>query len=229
MSAQIIRHERLRCPEQFNRRLGEIFGRNRFGEPFFRFIWGQTETYDISTLHGYSKKLIGHGEPCWIVQKWLPPEMFGIPEMYYYFTRDPDHPELAMLGEYPQFGRYETVTPLRTRRYDQETNSIVVETLPLDWDMVERVIPVLIAAQELTYWQAKAAQQAMEEEENLRVVMEIADRMDDARRRLEPTSYRDQQNRTALIDRKMAEIEQQWKRMGVGRPGWNPPKGFFQN
>jgi len=49
---QITKAERLTCPPEFQSCLTDIFGVNVFGEPNFKILWGQTETYDYATLSG---------------------------------------------------------------------------------------------------------------------------------------------------------------------------------
>lgn len=199
---------------------------NRFGDPLFRIIWGQTETMQIAGKWGYEEKLVGNNQPCWILQRWMPPETYGTPEMYYTLTADPET-GLAMLGEYPELGRYETVVILQEKKYDPTTRQLHIETLPMNTDIVERLMGVCMASQEMTYWERKAAKEAEEAYENAQIVSEIADRLYDSLPGFYgPVSYAGLQNRTALIDRKAAEIEQRWKQMDLRR---QPMRGIFQN
>ena len=217
--------ERLECPEGVTRFLTDVFGVNRFGEPLFRIIWGQTETMQVAGRWGYEDKLIGHNQPCWILQRWMPPELYGTPEMYYTLTADPGT-GLAMLGEYPEQGRYETIVMLQEKRYDSSTGQLIIETIPLNEEIVERLMYVCIAAQEMTAWERKAAQDAQEAYDNTQAVAKISDRLFDSLPSFYgPTSYANMRNRTSLIDRKASEIEQQWKQMNLRR---QPVRGMFQ-
>jgi hypothetical protein len=224
---RIGRSERLHCPEEFTSLLGEIFGVNPFGEPNFRIVWGQTETFDAADGDGYQQRLIGLNQPCWILQRWLPPECYDTPDIYYRVTADPES-GLPMLGEYPEFGRYETITPFMLKRYNPETKSLEIKTLPLDWEIIERAIPILFASEQMTEAERLAAQNQREEEENAAIVTEIAERLADSLPTFYgPTSFADQRNRTALIDRKKAEIERAWKQLGIHKRR-NPKRGFYQ-
>lgn len=227
MTCQIVKSERLECPPEFQAYLTDIFGVNEFGSPYFRIIWGQTETYQAATAHGYEQRLIGHNQPAWIIQKWLPPDCYGMPETYYWINADYES-GLCLLGEYPEFGRYETIQPLASKKYDPATNELIVETIPLDWEIIERVIPVLVASQELTYWQRKTAIEDMEAAENAQKVSEIADRlMDSLPSFYGPTSYNKQAIRTSVLDRKMFEIQQVWSKHRV-QERRQPRRGFHQ-
>lgn len=219
--------ERLKCPEMFQDLITTRFGVNRYGGPNFRLIWGQTDTYDIATHHGYMPRLHGNNQPCWILQRWVAPEMYGTPEVYYALTADKET-GLAMLGEYPEFGRYETVTQFMRREYNEQTQRLDIHTIPLDWTIIERLIPVMLKAQEITYWEQRAAVEQEEAEENARQVDMIASRLyDDLPSFYGPVSYAGQRTRTALIDRKKAQIEQEWRRR-ERMLRHQPRRGFYQ-
>jgi len=226
---QITKAERLTCPPEFQSCLTDIFGVNVFGEPNFKILWGQTETYDYATLSGgYDKRLYGHGKPCWLIAQWMPPEKYFTPELYYFMMADPDS-GLALLGEYPQFGRYEPVVTFLLERFNEETNALEIETVPLDWDILEKAMPVILAAQELTYWQLKEAQEEQERQENSAIVSQIADELYDRMPTFYgPTSYAQQRNRTPLLRQKEEEILRVWQRERVSRRR-QPKRGFFQN
>lgn len=200
---------------------------NCFGEPLFRIIWGQTETMQVASEYGYEHKLIGHNQPCWILQKWMPPEAYGTPDTYYALTAD-QLTGLPLLGEYPEFGRYETLVTFSSKRYDPMTNELIIDTIPLDWEIIERAIPALLASQEMTYWEVRAAQEAEEAYENACVVSEISDRLHDQLPTFYgPTSHAQIGNRTALIDRKMAQIDREWRKRAADLK-LPPRKGFYQ-
>jgi hypothetical protein len=221
--------ERLHCPAEFQDYLTHIFGVNHFGGPMFRIVWGQTETFQMAAADGsgYVEKLIGNGKPVWLLQRWMPPEAFGTTELYYRFTADPET-GLALLGEYPDFGRYETMITFESKHYDPATNQLVIETIPLDWEIIERAIPLLMQSQELTYWQIRAALEEQERLEEQAIVAEIADRLSDSLPNFYgPVSYAGQANRTALIDRKKEQIERDWRKRGKALRQ-EPARGFFQ-
>lgn len=218
--------ERLECPPEFQRHLADIFGVNRFGEPLFRFIWGQTETETMLTPQGYYEPiLLGHNQPCWILQQWDAPELYGPPEVFYYLNTDLDTGLPVMA--YPEFGRYRDVITFMSKRYIPATKQLVIETIPLDWMLIDRAIPLLIKSLEMSGALKESMRAQQEETEEAAKVEEIADRLDDALPSFYgPVSHAQIGNRTALIDRKMAQIEQQWKRFNLRK---RPMKGFFQN
>lgn len=211
-------------PEFFQDLITTRFGRNQFGGPNFKIVWGQTETYEMATPYGYRPKLMGNNDPCWMLVRWTPPEMYGTPEVYYALTADAET-GLAMLGEYPEFGRYEILTKFLRREYNPDTQQLEIHTIPLDWNLIESLIPVMLASQEMTYWEQRAAIEQEEAEENARQVDMIASRLyDDLPMFYGPMSYAGQRNRTALIDRKSEQIEKVWRRFNHHRPR----RGFFQ-
>jgi len=217
--------ERLTCPAEFQQHLTDIFGVNCFGDAIFRIVWAQTESVKVATPRGMEDRLVGHNQPCWLLQRWMAPELYGTPELYYWLNSDPAT-GLPINGEYPELGRYETIITFLHRSIDSG-GALVIETIPLDWEVIERAIPVLLASNEMTYWQQKAAIESQEAWENAQLVQQIADRLhDDLPTFYGPVSYAGQGNRTALIDRKKAEIESKWKQMGGKR--YRPQRGFFQ-
>jgi hypothetical protein len=223
MSASIGKYERLECPAEFQQFITDIFGVNYFGMPNFDIVWGQTATYVRATRHGYRDGLVGHGNPAWIIRQWMAPEFYGRPETYYYFTADPET-GLSLLGEYPEFGRYEVLVPLMSKRMDG--NELVVETLPLDWEIIERVMPVLMAAQALTALQLKAAVEANEARENAEEVAKIADELfDELPSFYGPVSFADQRDRTSKIDRMKEKISRDWAKRDTRK---QPARGFYQ-
>ena len=200
---------------------------NRFGAPNFRMVWGQTETYEAASQYGYVQKLKGNNDPCWMLLKWTAPEMYGTPEVYYALTADAET-GLAMLGEYPEFGRYEVLTKFIRREYNSDTQELEIHTIPLDWKLIESLIPVMLASQEMTYWEQRAMIEQEEAEENARQVDMIASRLyDDLPAFYGPTSHAARINKTALIDRKKEQIEREWtRRLKYLRQ--QPRRGFYQ-
>jgi hypothetical protein len=219
--------ERIECPPDFQQYITDIFGVNRFGGPLFRFIWGQSETEHRLTIHGtYEPKLIGHNQPCWILQMWEGPEIFGTPDYFYYANRDQETG--LPLMEYPEFGRYQDLATFLFRNFDAKTKDLRIETITLDWVIIDRAMPLMIQALDMSEYHKQLAREQQEAWENMKLVEQIADRLhDDLPTFYGPVSYAGQRNRTALIDRKRAEIERKWKQMGAGKR--QPQRGFFQD
>jgi hypothetical protein len=224
----IGKHEAIECPAEFQDYLKDIFGVNHFGDALVRIIWGQTETWIcLSAAGGYEERYIGHGQPCWIIQRWRAPEIFGTPEAYFQLMGDPET-GCGLIGEYPQFGMYETVTPLMHREYNTRTQELEIRTVPLDWELIEKAIPLLEQAEAMSEAERQEALAAAERAENARIVQQIADRLyDELPSFYGPTSHAQIASRTALITRKMVEVEKKWKQMGPRRRR-QPMRGMFQ-
>ena len=217
--------EKLTCPPEFQQHLTDIFGVNRFGDPLFRFIWGQTESeVMLNSLGYYEERLVGANSPCWILQQWHPPEEYGPPEVFYYLYTDLDCGLPVM--EYPEFGRYHDLVSFLGKNYNAETKELEITTIPLDWVLIDRAIPLMIKSLELSDAMKKSISDEARIAEETAQVQLIADMLAD---RLPtfygPTSYAKQDNRTALLDRKKAEIEQEWKRRNLRE---QPMRGFWQ-
>lgn len=192
----------------------------------FRIRWGQTDVMQVANGdgRGYIDFLTGFGQPCWIIQQWEPPEKFGMPATYY--RRNREETGLCMTGEYPHRGRYKTLQPLMLKRFDETNNQLVFETLPLDWEIIERVVPVLIQALGASEEEVERAYQQQQADDNAELIEKIADELYD---RLPtfygPTSYADQAVRTSVIQRKMDQIEKVWKQQSKEH---RPMRGFYQ-
>ncbi len=118
---QIIR-ERHETPEEVARRLETAGGRNRFGEPNYRVIWGWNR---LAWIGGKFEDRDAHGdlvrevvelrlEPKypqvnrWHVERWVPPEVYGLPREWYANTVETANGvSVPALGPYPERGEYE--------------------------------------------------------------------------------------------------------------------------
>src|SRR5580700_7696778 len=112
--------EQLQCPPEFQQFITDRFGVNQFGEPLFRISWSKVN-------------------PCWNIERWMPPETYGTAEMYSALFKGPDGEPIY--GEYPWKGRYETIQPLLLKKYNEATKELEVTTLALDWNIIEMAIP----------------------------------------------------------------------------------------
>lgn len=105
--------ERRDAPRELQNRLTLVGGRNVYGEPRLRLVWGWTPMELI-----YSQKR-GHYERRpkyflkthrWHVEQWFPAEYYGTPDMWrWQFTTNVDGMEIDLLGPYPARGGYEHV------------------------------------------------------------------------------------------------------------------------
>lgn len=217
--------EHIECSPDFAQDIADLFGVNYLGEPMFRFIWGQTETEVQLTPQGnYEERFIGHNQPCWILQMWEPAETYGPPEVFYYLNTDTDYGLPVMA--YPEFGRYKEISTFLFKQYDPTTQQLNLSTITLDWATLDRLVPLLLASLSMSIEMIRARLEEIEAEEETAKVQEIADRLDNELPNFYgPVSYAGQANRTALIDRKMAEIENIWRKHNLRRP---PMRGLFQ-
>ena len=221
---QIKGRERLHCPPEYQAAITKRFGLNRFNDPNFRLVWGQTETVTAAGLNGYEERLLCSGQPCWNVLRWKAPEVYGTPETWYAQNYD-EQTGLCLLGPYPEKGRYEVAVPLM--RKEVVNGNLVVEALPLNYSILDIVIPLLVQAEKISWLERKLAQEEEQKQENARIVNMIAERMDDALPSFYgPISYAGQGNRTSLIDRKVAQLEQVIRRNPAAL---RPRRGFVQH
>jgi hypothetical protein len=228
-----ITGERRKCPAEFQDRLTRNFGKNQFGSPRFKIVWGQSQFIRLGNLWrdkngrervGYRDRYQAHGMPCWVIMRWQPPTKYGSPNIYYansYMaaaTHDDgekqyDSPEgFYVTGEYPWRGRYEIVQALISK--EMVDGKLVVTHFPLSHFLIDRLIPMMLAFERLTAEEqavAKAATKAAEEKETTEF---IADYMEESLPRWwGPVSYGGQGIRTSLLDRKMHQISQVWDHM----------------
>ena len=117
MSSPTDKYQTYLCPEEFQERLTEIGGVNRYDEPNFILVWSQGgglnsmyraggawEVDGLPSFIGYRDLLIGGGVPCWALLQWHDASEYGTPEMYYVQNLDEDT-QLQTLVEFPYNGR----------------------------------------------------------------------------------------------------------------------------
>jgi len=192
----------------------------------FRIVWGQTERAMRSSLDGkgYEERLVCSGIPCWNIMRWIPPESFGSPEVYYSLTYDSET-GLHDTGEYPWEGRYEVLQPLMHRSFNEDKTEMAVDALPLTYRIIELLIPVLTRANRVSYWETKAAQDEIQRIENTQAVGRITDRMIEAMPAyIGPVSFGGQGNKNGSFQRRVEAVERSWK--DYGKRSWK--KGFGQ-
>jgi hypothetical protein len=130
-------------PADVVHRLTAAGGRNRFGEPNFRAVWGwcrlgwiggKWEDRDSQTGELVRETVGVRLEPKyipfdrWHIERWCPQEMYGSPEEWQEQTAElVDGKTVAALGPYPSRGEYEHVFTLEGRRgeFVQLTPAIV--------------------------------------------------------------------------------------------------------
>jgi hypothetical protein len=231
VSGRITGAERIPEPREINDAIAGIYGRNPFGGGLFRFVWGQSETISVRGNEGkYRDMLVGHNKPAWLLQRWCAPELFWTPELYYKMSCDDSG--LSLTGEYPQFGQYHTIiTFIENKIVDGE---LVIETIPLSFEIVESLIPVLDAVIHMTQAEMLAAAEQMEARENAEKVLAIVDRLEEAIPAFYgAVSYAGQTNRTGSaftreVEKKKKQIERVWNKKRVAERRPKPMRGFYQ-
>jgi hypothetical protein len=231
VSGRITGSERIPEPTEINEALAGIYGRNPFGGGLYRVVWGQTEVMHVRGMDKrYTEMLVGHDKPIWLLQRWCSPEMFWTPELYYEMSADDDG--LSLTGEYPQFGRYDTFVSFMSRRI--EGDELIIETIPLSFEILESLIPVLEQATQLTMAELEQTRSEMEARENAAKVELIANRLEEALpQRYSAISFSGQTNRTGSewsrrVERKRKEIAANWKKRKLFERRPRPMLGFYQ-
>lgn len=118
---QVIRETKT-APAEIQGRVTLAGGRNRFGEPNFRVVWGWSRLawiggkWEDRDSEGrlirevvelrHEPKYLPHDR--WHVERWLPPEAYGSPESWYRQTMEGSGVEsVPALGPYPSRGDWE--------------------------------------------------------------------------------------------------------------------------
>ena len=125
----VVLRETHNAPEHVARVLELAGGRNRFGEPNYRAIWGWDR---LAWIGGKFEDRDEHGallrervelrrEPKypqvnrWHIERWVPPETYGSPRDWYSQTIEyADGQSIPALGPYPSRGDYEHCFTLET-------------------------------------------------------------------------------------------------------------------
>lgn len=218
-------YEQYQCPEEFQERLNEVGGLNRYDEPNFVLVWGQggdnRALYRAGALwtppnqpsySGYRDLLVGGGTPGWCLLQWQDPMEYGTPEAWYVQNYDPDT-HLQTLGEYPYSGRYRLLYNLRWM--ERTKDGFRFEIMPLNSYLIESIVPIIMAAKEISWEKTKAAMEDMKEKEEKQQLATIENAMRSAALPWKgaPVSYGKQGCRTALVDKKITQMTQNWNRI----------------
>lgn len=210
------KREQYQCPPEFQERLTRIGGVNRYGEPNFLIVWGQSWTVrrggtweqdDGTYFRGY-RDVLEDGRPCWILKKWNAPEIYGSP-MLWFLQNLEESSGLQILGDYPWRGQYETVQPFVWK--GMVNGRLVVERMPLNSMILDLVVPIILKCKEATFLQKKAAIQEMEARKDRDELRSVEAKRHDAKMAFRgPVSFARQGCRTSLVDRKVYAIQQHW-------------------
>ncbi len=119
------------APALISQRVARVGGLNGFGEPNFRVVWGGSR---LAWIGGRWTDRDAHGNVIretielrrapkyflrerWHIERWLPPEAYGSPEMWRAQTTEvEDGVSIPALGPYPSRGDYEHCFTLASAR-----------------------------------------------------------------------------------------------------------------
>jgi hypothetical protein len=175
---------RRECPQWFQDRLTRVGGTNKYGEPKFKLVWGESETmrdggyFQRDGYLGYRDVLSLGGEATWALMMWEPAEKFGTPYRWYKDNTD-EHTGLVTLGQYPHRGRYRVIRKLIHRELvDGEWLTARMEPTHFILDVMVPLIEGWNRISDAERLQIIKEEQAKEEAEADRV---LADAMDGVR------------------------------------------------
>jgi hypothetical protein len=224
MSHQTDNYQQYQCPEEFQERLNEVGGYNRYDQPNFIIRWGQGGEPECTfrsggawhvdgqpSYTGYRDLLVGGGTPCWMLMQWEDAVVYGTPESYYVANYDAET-NLQDLGEYPYQGKYKLLYNLCWR--DMSQGKMKIEAMPLNSFLIDTVVPIIIAAKDIALVKVKEAVRLQKEKDDQADVNLIEDAMRDASLSFKgPVSYARQGCRTSLIDKKVEQMTRHWNSM----------------
>lgn len=215
-------------PQEWLDHLRYLGGENRYGEANFTLGWAQSTTYiaggiwsvDESYYKGYRELLSGSGEPCWALYSWHAPEEYGTPESHYVQNYD-EASGLQQLGEYPYFGRFEILYNLRWREH--EGGKITFHTIPLNTTTFDAIVPIILAAKEVSLEKRKAAILEQKAREDALETAEIERHLRDGALPLHSAvSFTKQGIRSSVIDQKMLKLRETWNSVARNAANFRP-------
>jgi hypothetical protein len=216
MSWTIPGMERRECPREYQEQVTAIGGKNRYGGPNFKIVWGQNEVdlaygVDANGKRGQFQILKHGGIPAWFVDVWKAPECLGTPETWYQLTWD-WQADAPAIGPYPERGLYFPASfNLFTRRV--ENNTLIIDAMPLTHWIIDLIIPNLLKEQDITFTQRMAATRNRMLMERQRAAKQIFDAYMDAAPAFGGVAGSYESNR----ERWMERVQQQQQGMKISR------------
>jgi hypothetical protein len=218
------RAEKNICPPEYQARLTDVGGMNRYDEPNFVLVWAQGGdqrgytrtggcwTVDEASVVGYRWLNLGSNQPCWSLLQWHDAIEYGTPEIYYMQNYD-ETTNLQYLGEYPYSGRYEGLYNLGY--LEREQDKMVYHAMPLCARLIDEMLPVIMAAKFVSLEKKKAFHEDMKERDERSKLSEIERSMRDAALpfRGNAISYVRQGIRTPAVDKKVQEMQKNWNEL----------------
>jgi hypothetical protein len=160
---------RRECPFWFQERLAQVGGRNPYGEPRFKLVWGESETmrdggyFVKDDYEGYRDVPAIGGEACWAIVMWEPAEKFGTAYQWYRDNRD-ELTGLVTLGQYPYRGRYRVIRKLIHR--EMVNGEWLTTRMEPTHFILEIMIPLIVMWNRFTNEQRmKVVEEDLEKEE----------------------------------------------------------------
>jgi hypothetical protein len=212
------------CPQEFQERLTEVGGRNRYDQPNFLVVWGQGGQDECLyragghwhvdgevSFKGYRDLLVGGGTPSWCLLQWQDAINFGTPESFYVSMLD-DETNLSDLGEYPYRGKYVLLYNMCWR--DMQDGKMKIEAMPLNSFILNFVVPIILEARDISWAKTQEAMKGIKEKEDAADMTMVEDAMRDASVAFKgPVSYARQGCRTHFIDKKVEAMTKNWNKM----------------
>ena len=230
-------YQQYMCPQEFQDRLNEVGGFNRYDEPNFKIVWSQGgepdalyraggywEAPNQPTYKGYRDLLVGGGTPSWCLLQWQDAIEYGTPELYYMQNYD-EGTGLQILGEYPYSGRYRVLYNLRWM--ERGKNSLKFEAMPLNSYLIDTIVPIIMEAKEISWEKTKAVLADLKAREEKAQLAKIEDAMLSSALPFKgaPVSYSRQGCRTALVDKKIEAMQRNWNKIMSRASGLAGSKG----
>jgi hypothetical protein len=224
MSSLTDSYQQYQAPEWFSEELRRIGGENPYGDPMYIVRWGMGGEDEClyraggswhvegqPSFTGYRNLLLGGGTPSWMLMQWQPPINFGTPESFYVSMYD-EETGLSDLGEFPYSGKYVLLYNMCWR--DMQDGKMHIEGMPLNSQILDLIVPIIMQAGEISWERTKAALKDMQEKDDAADLTMIEDCMRDAQLAFKgPVSYARQGCRTSIIDKKMEQMTRQWNKM----------------
>ncbi len=224
MSSLTDTYQQYQCPDEFQQRLTEVGGINRYDQPNFIIRWGQGgedectlrsggywDVEGLPSYHGYRDILVGGGTGSWLLMQWEDAVAYGTPESFYVGNYD-EQSGLQNLGEYPYSGKYKLLYNMCWR--DMQNGKLKIEGMPLNSFILDTVVPIILEAKEISWEKTKAALKEMQEKDDANDLTMIEDAMRDSAVAFKgPSSYAKQGCRTWHIDKKIEQMTRNWNKM----------------
>ena len=209
MSWKLGSEERLICPEEFQERLVQVGGVNRYEDPNFKLVWGQTETMRVVNWETYCDKLVAFNDPSWLLMQWEAPEAFGTPESWYIENYD-EATGLSLMGEYPYSGRYKILFNL-SHRY-VENGEMKIFRFPLSNLLLNTIVPLVMEAKGVSIERQKAAWEANKEMQEEQIALKIEGIRRNSKMAFKggAVSFTNQGVRTSVIDQRVQQLSRSW-------------------